>query len=66
MKKLLLKIIILFCLLGILLSSYSLYHHYTDIKGICNINDTFSCDVVNRSVSSEFLGIPVALIGIIN
>ncbi|MGE3973222.1 MAG: vitamin K epoxide reductase family protein [Bdellovibrionales bacterium] len=46
---------------------YLTQHHYTLIFGasdspsICNINQTFSCDTVNTSPFSEFLGKPIAL-----
>ncbi len=64
MKKNLVKAIIIFSFLGILISAYSSYHHYTNITGICNINEKLSCDIVNRSEYSELFGIPVALIGL--
>lgn len=51
---------------GIAVSSLSLYHHYEKSEtSFCNINGTFNCDIVNRSVYSEVFGIPVALIGIL-
>lgn len=60
-----LKFIIFLSFLGILISSYATYHHYSTSVGICNIDNKLSCDIVNRSVYSEIFGIPVALIGII-
>ena len=66
MKNTLLKAIIFLSLIGILLSSYALYHHYSEVVGsVCNVSDKISCDIVNRSVYSEFYGIPVALIGLL-
>ena len=65
MKSKPLFFIFIFSILGILLSGYSLYHHYSTSKGICDINEKLSCDVVNRSIYSEIFGIPVALIGIL-
>ena len=66
MKRKLLAAIALLSLAGIAVSSFSLYHHY-DRSGssFCNINETFNCDIVNRSVYSTVFGIPVALIGIL-
>lgn len=65
MKKLLLAAAIV-AFLGVLVSAYSLSHHYGAVSGgVCNINETFSCDVVNQSKYSEVFGIPVALLGIV-
>lgn len=51
---------------GVAISSVSLYHHFSKSKtSFCDINETFNCDLVNRSTYSTFLGVPVALIGIL-
>ena len=51
---------------GIIISSISLQHHYTTSESsFCNISETLNCDLVNRSVYSKILGIPVALVGIL-
>jgi uncharacterized membrane protein len=51
---------------GIAISSVSLYHHYgSDKSTYCDFGQTFNCDVVNRSVYSVVMGIPVALIGVL-
>jgi vitamin-K-epoxide reductase (warfarin-sensitive) len=51
---------------GIIVSSFSLYHHYgTSETSFCNIGEYFNCDLVNRSIYSSIAGIPVALIGIV-
>jgi vitamin-K-epoxide reductase (warfarin-sensitive) len=51
---------------GIAVSSVSLYHHYgTDQSSYCDFGQMFNCDVVNRSIYSVVMGIPVALIGIL-
>ena len=57
-------IILIFSLLGIGLTSFLTYQHYYAAE-ICNINQFFSCDAVNKSIYSEFLGIPVAVLGLI-
>jgi vitamin-K-epoxide reductase (warfarin-sensitive) len=50
---------------GVAISSVSLYHHFSKSKtSFCDINESFNCDLVNRSVYSTVLGVPVALIGI--
>lgn len=54
------------CVLGIIVSGYALYHHYsTQENSFCTINQTFNCDLVNRSTYSEIAKIPVAAIGIL-
>ncbi len=50
---------------GVLVSSVSLYHHFSKSKtSFCDIGQSFNCDLVNRSQYSMFHGIPVALLGI--
>ena len=58
-------IISLFALLGIGVSSLSLYHHFAKSKtSYCDFGQSFNCDVVNRSQYSSIAGIPVAAVGI--
>lgn len=58
--------IALVALCGIAISSVSLQHHYATSKtAYCEIGESFSCDIVNRSEYSTILGIPVALIGML-
>jgi vitamin-K-epoxide reductase (warfarin-sensitive) len=58
--------IAMLALAGALVSSVSLYHHYsTSRTSYCDIGETFNCDMVNRSTYSTVFGIPVGLIGII-
>jgi uncharacterized membrane protein len=65
MKKSLQVVVIVLCLAGAGLSALSLRSHYaTTLTDYCDLNQTFNCDVVNRSQYSSFLGIPVALIGL--
>lgn len=53
-------------LAGLALSLYALPLHFDGGGGsFCNVSEQFNCDVVNRSVYSTFLGIPVALLGAI-
>ena len=50
---------------GIAVSSLSLYHHFAKSKtSYCDFGESFNCDVVNRSQYSSIAGIPVAAIGI--
>ena len=53
-------------IMGTLVSSVSLYHHYgKDKTTYCDFGENFNCDMVNRSPYSKVLGIPVALVGIV-
>jgi len=63
--KVLLVIIIVIALLGVADSSYALKQHYAPADtSACDINETVNCSTVNQSVYSEFLGIPVAGLGL--
>jgi uncharacterized membrane protein len=51
---------------GVAVSSLSLYHHYgTSTSSYCDFGASFNCDMVNRSIYSVVLGVPVALIGLL-
>jgi vitamin-K-epoxide reductase (warfarin-sensitive) len=51
---------------GVVVSSISLQHHYsTSQDSFCNLSQTVNCDIVNRSVYSKIGPLPVALIGIL-
>lgn len=66
LRRRLMIAIALVALCGIAVSSVSLQHHFSKSKtSFCDINETFNCDLVNRSSYSTFLGVPVALIGIL-
>ncbi len=54
------------CTIGAVLSGLSLHSHYgTSATDYCDLNTMFNCDLVNRSVYSEFFGVPVALVGLL-
>ncbi|HWR17187.1 MAG TPA: vitamin K epoxide reductase family protein [Terriglobales bacterium] len=58
-------VISVLAVIGIGLSVVSLVNHYkTTPSEFCDIDETFNCDIVNRSVYSKFLGVPVAAIGL--
>jgi uncharacterized membrane protein len=60
-----LVVIALLALGGALVSSVSLYHHYsTSATSYCDIGENFNCDIVNRSTYSTVAGVPVALMGV--
>jgi len=61
-----LTLISLLAIAGAVVSSLSLYHHYgTSKSAYCDFGASFNCDIVNRSIYSVVLGVPVALIGIL-
>jgi vitamin-K-epoxide reductase (warfarin-sensitive) len=61
-----LALISLLAIAGMVVSSISLYHHYGTTKSsYCDFGASFNCDMVNRSIYSVVLGVPVALIGVL-
>lgn len=52
-------------LLGFGCSTYLFMQKFTaaGTTSICNINDLFNCDIVNRSAASEIAGIPIGVFG---
>lgn len=61
-----LRLNIIFHVIGILVASYLIYHHYAyqfggDTQSFCSISEKVDCDVVNTSKFSEFLGIPLSV-----
>lgn len=50
---------------GVIVSVYLFYAHFKpDDDSFCNIGDYLNCDIVNKGIYSEILGIPVSFIGI--
>lgn len=66
-KDLLLKIMMGLNLTAVITSLYLTFNHYNILsKGaVCEGANLFSCSIVNTSVYSELLGMPVALYGVI-
>lgn len=61
----LMRAISLIAFSGIVVSSFSLYHHYaTSETRFCRFGQSFDCDLVNRSPYSMVVGVPVALVGV--
>jgi uncharacterized membrane protein len=62
----LLRGIALAALAGLAVSSLSLVQHWgREHTSYCDLGASFNCDIVNRSIYSSVLGIPVALIGML-
>jgi uncharacterized membrane protein len=58
--------LLLLTMIGIVLSGVSLRNHYQEeTTDYCAVDEAINCDLVNRSIYSEFLGVPVALIGVV-
>lgn len=62
---------LLISLLGVITSSYLLYHHieirngFQQSKSFCSINDLFDCDSIAMSKYSEIAHIPLASFGLL-
>jgi len=60
------KIILVLAIIGFFIAGFSLYEHFKPSSdGICNISEVINCDIINKSIYSEVLGIPVALLGML-
>jgi vitamin-K-epoxide reductase (warfarin-sensitive) len=58
--------ILVLALLGVALSAVSLRSHYgSEETSYCSFDETFNCDLVNRSIYSSIADVPVALIGLL-
>lgn len=60
------SVILVAAALGILISAYSTYSHYSPSDDtFCDLSKTLSCSIVNKSIYSEVAGIPVAIVGLL-
>jgi uncharacterized membrane protein len=51
---------------GVAVSTYLTIAHYTTPKILaCSSSETINCDLVTSSAQSKFLGVPVALLGLL-
>jgi len=64
-KRKLLHIIFFLSIIGLVISGYLTYLHYSTLNSPCDFSETLSCSIVNRSAYAEFFGIPVAVMGFI-
>ncbi|MFH1683003.1 MAG: vitamin K epoxide reductase family protein [Candidatus Woesearchaeota archaeon] len=60
----LLKLVILLSILGIFISAYLVKVHYSETNALCDLGPVLSCSEVSKSPQAEFLGIPLAFIGL--
>jgi len=61
----LLKLIFFLSILGIFISGYLTYVHYSTLNAPCDFSETFQCSLVSRSKYAEFFGAPVAILGLL-
>ncbi len=61
----LLKFVFFLSLLGIIVSGYLTYIHYSALNAPCDFSETFQCSLVSQSQYAEFLGIPLAIFGLL-
>lgn len=51
--------------LGLFVMSYLIWLHYSpDHSALCDLSIDFSCDIVNKSVYSAILDIPISVLGL--
>lgn len=63
-RKILNSLILVFCLIGIVVSSLALREHYNTGTSPCDINEVWDCGAVNHSPYAVMYGVPVAVVGI--
>lgn len=64
-NKILVYVILCLSLIGLITSLYLVKDHYSQISGACDFSTTVSCSIVNSSIFSEILNVPVAVFGAI-
>ena len=58
-------VLVVLCVVGIAAASLALREHYREDSSPCSINERWDCGIVNHSPYAVFLGVPVAVIGIV-
>src|SRR6266404_9240605 len=58
-------VLVVLCLVGVAAASLALREHYREDASPCSINERWDCGIVNHSPYAVFLGVPVAVIGIV-
>jgi uncharacterized membrane protein len=61
----LLKFVFFLSILGLIVSGYLTYIHYSALNAPCDFSETFQCSLVSQSQYAEFLGIPLAIFGLL-
>jgi uncharacterized membrane protein/glutaredoxin len=65
--KTILKVLMVFGIIGLLLSLYLVENHYSSSEksSSCDLSETVSCSLVNSSKYAQFFHTPVALLGVL-
>jgi vitamin-K-epoxide reductase (warfarin-sensitive) len=63
-RKILVALIVVLCIIGIVVASLALREHYNTGTSPCDINEKWDCGAVNHSPYAVLYGVPVAVIGI--
>src|SRR3989344_3467526 len=59
-------VLVVLSLLGVLIMGYLLSLHFSEEGGsFCNLGEGLSCDIVNKSIYSTIMGIPMSLLGLL-
>ena len=59
------KMLMVLCGLGLAFMGYLAYLHFKVTDGsICNFGAGVSCEIVNKSIYSEILGVPLSFLGL--
>ena len=58
-------VLVVLCVVGLVAASLALREHYREDASPCSINERWDCGIVNHSPYAVFLGVPVAVIGIV-
>lgn len=64
-RKTLVVLITILCLVGIVVASLALREHYNTGTSPCDINEKWDCGAVNHSPYAVLDGVPVAAVGIV-
>src|SRR5882757_8056 len=58
-------VLVILCALGMTAATLALREHYREDASPCSINERWDCGIVNHSPFAVFLGVPVAVIGMV-
>ena len=61
----LLNLVFFLSILGIAVSGYLVYLHYSALNSPCDFSETFQCSLVSRSQYAQIFNIPVAMFGLL-
>ena len=63
-KKYLVLLVMIFSIIGFISSAYLAWDHYRVVNGfLCDLGESFGCDITKESKYSEIFNIPVGIFG---